>query len=305
MGLKEELEKQFGKGIVQFVGQEGNNSTIKVVPTFIEPLDKVVLGCGGIPTGRHLEFFGEEGGGKTTLALSIIAAYQSQGHTGVFIDVEHALNPDWAKQLGVDLNKMMISQPDNGEQVIEIILAILNSKETSGIIVVDSVAAMLPKSELEGDVGDANMGVHARLMSQACRKITPALSNSQWSIFWINQVRDKLGIVYGSPIATPGGRALKFYTSIRGQVSRGPAIKTGTDIVGHSIKVKVIKNKFAPPFKECEIPLYYEGGLDSLGMKIDAMIKSGEVEQKGAWYYWGEKKFKGREALVEAVKNNE
>ena len=297
-----QIERNFGKGSVMKLG-EREVVDIDAISSGSLSLD-VALGIGGLPKGRIVEIYGPESSGKTTLALHVIAEAQKNKGTCAFIDAEHALDPIYAKKLGVDTDEMLISQPDNGEQALEIADTLVNSNAVD-VLVIDSVAALVPRAEIEGDMGDSHMGLHARLMSQALRKLTGSISRSKSLVIFINQIRQKIGVMFGNPETTSGGNALKFYSSVRMDIRRIGAIKEKDQIIGNSTRVKVIKNKVAPPFKVVEFDLMYGKGISKLGELIDLGTKAGVVEKSGAWYaYKGEKIGQGREnAKVYLQKN--
>jgi recombination protein RecA len=288
-----QIEKQFGKGSVMRLGDE-NRPPVQVIPTGSVAVD-VALGVGGLPRGRIIEIYGPESSGKTTLALHAIANAQKQGGIAAFIDAEHALDPDYAQKLGVDIDALLVSQPDTGEQALEIADMLVRSGAIS-LIVVDSVAALVPRAEIEGEMGDSHMGLQARLMSQALRKLTGALSNSGTTMIFINQLRDKIGVMFGSPETTTGGKALKFYASVRIDIRRIESLKDGTEIVGNRTRVKIVKNKVAPPFKQAEFDILYGHGISREGSLIDMGVDQGIVKKAGAWYtYDGDQLGQGKE----------
>ena len=281
-----EIEKKFGKGSVMLLGQ---NQTMNVehISTGSLTLD-YALGIGGVPRGRIVEIYGPESSGKTTIALQVVAQAQKQGGTAAFIDVEHALDPVYASNLGVDIDSLLVSQPDTGEQALEITEALIRSGAIDAIVI-DSVAALVPRAEIEGDMGDSHVGVHARLMSQALRKLAGAISSTNCVAIFINQLRDKIGVMYGSPETTTGGRALKFYASVRMDIRRAETIKgPGGQLVGNHVRVKVVKNKVAPPFREAEFDIMYGQGISREGEMLDIGEETGVVNRSGAWYYYGE-----------------
>jgi len=287
------IEKQFGKGSLMRLGDEAA-VPIPSIPTGSIALD-VALGIGGIPRGRVTEIYGPESSGKTTVALHIVAEAQRAGGTAAFIDAEHALDPTYAQALGVDINELLVSQPDNGEQALEIADMLIRSNAVD-VIVIDSVAALTPRAEIEGEMGDSHVGLQARLMSQALRKIAGSLHRSNTSAIFINQLREKIGVMFGSPETTPGGRALKFYSSVRLDVRRIETLKDGTDAVGNRVRVKVVKNKVAPPFRQAEFDILYGVGISKEGSLIDLGVEEGIVRKAGAWYtYEGDQLGQGKE----------
>ncbi len=296
------IEKQYGKGAVMKLGQAVDYN-VEAIPTGSMTLD-MALGIGGVPRGRIVEVYGPESSGKTTVALQIVAEAQKLGGEVAFIDVEHALDPVYAKALGVDIDNMLVSQPDSGEQALEIAEALVRSGALD-VIVLDSVAAMVTKAEIDGEMGDTHVGQLARLMSQAMRKLTSVISKSNCVAIFINQVREKIGIVYGNPETTPGGRALKFYSSVRIEVRKGEAIKNGSEVIGSRTKCKVVKNKVSPPFKECEFDLYFGKGISREGEVVDLAVDLNIINKSGAWFsYDGSKIGQGRENTKEWLKNN-
>mgnify|MGYP000109044502 CR=1 FL=1 len=298
-----QIEKQFGKGSIMKLGDQGINHDIEVVPSGIISLD-AALGIGGYPKGRVIEIYGHESSGKTTLTLLAIAQCQKQGGIAAFVDAEHALDPKYAAILGVDVDNLIVSQPDTGEQALEIVDMLVRSGGVD-MVVIDSVAALTPKAEIEGDMGDSHMGLQARLMSQALRKLTANIKRSNTLVMFINQIRMKIGVMFGNPETTTGGNALKFYASVRLEIRKGSAIKDGTDINGNEIRVKIVKNKVAPPFKQTEFELIYGEGVSLEAELIDLGVKHGIVEKSGAWYsYKGKKIGQGKEKSKEYLKEN-
>ena len=297
-----QLEKQYGKGTVMKLGQ-APALNVEAISTGSITLD-CALGIGGVPRGRIVEIFGPESSGKTTVALHIIASAQKAGGEAAFIDVEHALDPVYAKALGVDIDSLLVSQPDTGEQALEITEALVRSGAID-VIVVDSVAAMVPKAEIEGLMGDTHVGLQARLMSQALRKLTGAISKTNCVAVFINQLREKVGVMYGNPEVTPGGRALKFYSSVRLDVRKQEQLKSGGEVIGNHTKVKVDKNKVAPPFKEAEFDIMYGEGISRVGEILDLAVKLDIVEKSGAWFsYKGERLGQGRDNVKELISKN-
>ena len=297
-----QIERNFGKGSVMKLG-EREVVEIDAISSGSLSLD-IALGIGGLPKGRIVEIYGPESSGKTTLALHVIAEAQKKGGTCAFVDAEHALDPVYAKKLGVNTDEMLISQPDNGEQALEIADTLVNSNAID-VLVIDSVAALVPRAEIEGDMGDSHMGLHARLMSQALRKLTGSISRSQALVIFINQIRQKIGVMFGNPETTTGGNALKFYASIRMDIRRIGAIKDRDEVVGNQTRVKVVKNKLAPPFKTVEFDIMYGEGISKNGEILDIAVKQGYVEKSGAWYsYEGERIGQGRENAKIFLKEN-
>lgn len=297
----DQIEKQFGKGSIMKLG-EAHATQVECIPTGSLSLD-IALG-GGIPKGRIIEIYGPESSGKTTLTLHAIAEIQKQGGTAAFIDAEHALDPAYAKRLGVDVDNLLISQPDNGEQALEITETLVRSNAVD-LIVVDSVAALVPRAEIEGDMGDSHMGLQARLMSQALRKLAGVINRSKATVIFINQIRMKIGVMFGNPETTTGGNALKFYASVRMDIRRTGQIKQGEDIIGNRTRVKIVKNKIAPPFRQAEFDIMYNQGISKSGDVIDLAVANGIVEKAGAWYaYKDEKIGQGREAAKTYLEEN-
>ena len=298
-----QIEKQFGKGSIMRLGQNNIVAPVEVISTGAISID-YALGIGGVPRGRVIEIFGPESSGKTTLALQVIAEAQRKGGMAAFVDAEHALDAAYAKKLGVDLDNLLVSQPDNGEQALEIVEVIIRSNSVD-VVVVDSVAALVPRAEIEGEMGDAQMGLQARLMSQALRKLTGAVSKSKASLIFINQLREKIGVMFGNPETTTGGRALKFYSSVRIDIRRIGAIKDGENVVGGRTRVKVVKNKMAPPFREAEFDIMYGEGVSREGDLIDIAVEHKIIEKSGAWFaYGGERLGQGRENVKNFLKEN-
>ncbi len=297
------IEKQFGKGSIMKLG-DTSHMKVDVVSSGCLSLD-IALGVGGFPRGRIIEIYGPESSGKTTVALQAIAAVQKNGGRAAFIDAEHALDPVYAKRLGVDINELLLSQPDTGEQALEICDALVKSQAIS-IIVIDSVAALVPKAEIDGDMGDSHVGLQARLMSQALRKLAGTISKTNTIAIFINQLREKVGIMFGNPETTPGGRALKFYSTIRLEVRKSEALKMGDGVVGNKTIIKVVKNKVAPPFKTAVVDIMYGEGVSKEGEIIDLGVDAGIVEKTGAWYsYQGEKLGQGKENVKLLLRDNQ
>jgi len=298
-----QIEKQFGKGAVIRMGDDTNSRDIQTVSTGSLTLD-IALGCGGLPRGRVIEIYGPESSGKTTMTLSTIAQMQKAGGTAAFIDAEHALDVGYAEKIGVNVDDLLVSQPDTGEQALEIVDMLVRSNAVD-IVVVDSVAALTPKAEIEGDMGDSHMGLQARLMSQALRKLTANIKRSNTMVIFINQIRMKIGVMFGSPETTTGGNALKFYSSVRLDIRRIGAIKKGDEIIGNDTRVKVVKNKVAPPFKQAEFEILYGEGVSFLGELVDLGVKYGFVNKAGSWYSYGNDKIgQGKENVRNFLKEN-
>ena len=297
------IEKQYGKGSVMKLGDSSSHMVVEAVPTGSLGLD-IALGVGGVPKGRIVEIYGPESSGKTTVALHMVAEVQKRGGIAGFIDAEHALDPVYAKNIGVDIDNLYISQPDNGEQALEITETMVRSGAVD-IVIVDSVAALVPKAEIEGDMGDSHVGLHARLMSQALRKLTAAISRSNCVVIFINQLREKVGVMFGNPETTTGGRALKFYASVRLDVRRTETLKQGGEMVGNHVKVKVVKNKVAPPFKQAEFDIMFGTGISREGEILDLAAECNVVNKSGAWYsYNGERIGQGRENVKVFLKDH-
>ena len=298
-----QIEKQFGKGAVMKLGQD-STLNVEAISTGSLSLD-IALGIGGVPRGRIIEIYGPESSGKTTVALHVVAQAQKEGGSAVFIDVEHALDPVYAQALGVDIDSLLVSQPDTGEQALEICEALVRSGAID-VVVVDSVAAMVTKAEIEGDMGDSHVGLQARLMSQALRKLTSSISKTKTVCIFINQLRDKIGVVYGNPETTTGGNALKFYASVRIDIRRMSVIKDGEEQLGTRTKVKVVKNKVAPPFKRAEFDIMFGEGISKIGEIVDLGVDYGVVKKAGSWFSYGDRKIgQGRDAVKELLKNDE
>jgi recombination protein RecA len=298
-----QIEKQFGKGSIMRLGQRNSIAPIAAISTGSISID-YALGIGGLPRGRVTEIFGPESSGKTTLALQVIAEAQKAGGMAAFVDAEHALDAQYAQKLGVDLENLLVSQPDNGEQALEIVEVLIRSNSVD-VVVVDSVAALVPKAEIEGEMGEAQMGLQARLMSQALRKLTGVVSKSNTTLVFINQLREKIGVMFGNPETTTGGRALKFYASVRIDIRRIASIKDGDQVIGGRTRVKVVKNKVAPPFREAEFDVMYGEGISREGDLLDLAVEKRIVEKSGAWFaYAGERLGQGRENAKQFLKDN-
>ncbi len=298
-----QIEKQFGKGSVMRLGDTGIDMSMGVISTGSLSLD-VALGVGGLPRGRIVEVYGPESSGKTTLALQVVAECQKSGGTAAFVDAEHALDPSYAGKLGVDIDDLLVSQPDTGEQALEITDMLVRSGAVD-VVIVDSVAALTPKAEIEGDMGDSHMGLQARLMSQALRKLTGNIKRSNTMVIFINQIRMKIGVMFGNPETTTGGNALKFYASVRLDIRRIGAIKRGDEVIGNDTRVKVVKNKVAPPFKQCEFEILYGEGSSREGELIDLGVKHGLVEKSGAWYSYNDERIgQGKDNVREFLRQH-
>jgi recombination protein RecA len=298
-----QIEKSYGKGAIMKMGADRAAVRVEVIPTGAINLD-AATGVGGIPRGRVTEIYGPESSGKTTLCLHVVANAQKTGGTAAFIDAEHALDIEYAKKLGVDVDKLLISQPDTGEQALEICEILVRSGAVD-VIVIDSVAALVPKAEIEGDMGDSHVGLQARLMSQALRKLTGAIARSKTSVIFINQLREKIGVMFGSPETTTGGKALKFYASLRLDIRRIGPVKEKEDVIGSHVRVKVVKNKVAPPFKQAEFDIMYAEGISHVSLLVDIGAENGIIEKSGAWYSYGDQRIgQGRENAKMYLKDN-
>ncbi|HYG67236.1 MAG TPA: recombinase RecA, partial [Anaeromyxobacteraceae bacterium] len=299
-----QIERQFGKGSVMRMGDPDSRVKVSAIPTGALSLD-LALGIGGVPRGRIVEIYGPESSGKTTLATQIVAEAQKAGGTCAFIDAEHAFDPTYARQLGVDIDALLVSQPDTGEQALEIVDMLVRSGALD-VVVVDSVAALVPKAEIEGEMGTSHVGVQARLMSQALRKLTGTISRTKTVVIFINQIREKIGVMFGSPETTTGGRALKFYASVRMDIRRIGAIKDGQDVVGNRTRVKVVKNKVAPPFREAEFDIIYGEGVSMLSELVDLALEHDVIQKSGSWYSYGDEKIgQGRDAAKQWLKEHD
>lgn len=300
---KEQIERKYGKGSLMRLGEHPARMDISVIPTGTLALD-IALGVGGVPRGRVIEIYGPESSGKTTLALHIIAEAQKMGGAAAFIDAEHALDPVYAKRLGVNTDDLLISQPDTGEQALEIADMLVRSGALD-VIVIDSVAALVPRAEIEGEMGDSHVGLQARLMSQALRKLSGSINKSKTTAIFINQLREKIGIMFGNPETTPGGRALKFYASVRIDVRKSDSIKQGTEVIGNRVRAKIVKNKIAPPFKQAEFDIMFGEGISKEGNILDLAVEQGIVQKSGSWYTYGEERLgQGRESAKQTLLDN-
>lgn len=289
-----QIERQFGRGSIMRLGAEADRMSVEVIPTGSLALD-IALGVGGVPRGRVIEIFGPESSGKTTVALHILAEAQKKGGVGAFIDVENAMDPQYSKRIGVDIDELLISQPDTGEQALEIAELLIQSASVD-VVVIDSVAALVPRAELEGDIGDTHVGLQARLMSQALRKLSKSISRSRTVTIFINQLREKIGVMFGNPEVTPGGRALKFYSSVRIDLRKIETLKKGTDMIGNRVRARIVKNKVAPPFRSAEFDIMYGEGVSIEGDILDLGVAEGVIKKSGSWYVYDEDQLgQGRE----------
>ncbi len=299
----QQIERSYGKGAIMKLGEVVASREVKVIPTGSLPLD-LALGVGGMPRGRVVEIYGPESAGKTTIALHVIAEAQKMGGVAAFVDAEHALDPIYASRIGVNIDELLISQPDTGEQALEIVEVLVRSSAVD-VIVIDSVAALVPKAEIEGEMGDTHVGLQARLMSQALRKLTAAISKSDTTVIFINQLREKVGIMFGNPETQPGGRALKFYSSVRLDIRKVEVIKLGLDSIGNRVKVKVVKNKVAPPFRSAEFDILFNEGISTEGALIDSAVEYGIIEKSGTWMSYGDLRMgQGRENVRSYLREN-